>query len=689
MNPPPPTATPAPAPRPLRRSIWLAGGALALATLAVYSGTFYVPFVFDDPSSVLTNASLRQLWPPWTALSPPPLVTVSGRPVVNFTLALNHALGGTSPAGYHAVNLAIHILAGLVFFGLVRRTLHRPPLAARFGSSALPLALAAAALWSLHPLQTESVTYVVQRVESLMGLWYLLTLYAFVRAVDVAPGPDAGPPHRRTAWLVVSVAASLLGMGSKEVMVSAPLLVLLYDRTFVAGSFRTAWKNRARYYAALAATWLLLGGLVLGTGGRGGTAGLNTDLSVWTYALTQLHAVALYLKLAFWPYPLVFDYGTDVVRHFADIVAPGLLVAALAGGIVWALWRRPALGFLGAWGFAILAPTSSIVPIATQTVAEHRMYLPLAAIVLAALLVGQAWIGRVAWVAALSMAFLFGGLTWTRNRIYHDELTLWTDTVAKRPGNARAHYNLAETLARTGQGPAAIEHYQDALRLDPNYAEAYNNLGVLLRQTGRGADARECFERSVRIDAGNPISRYNLGDALTREGSLKEAVAQFRAALELQPGHFEALNDLGGALLALGRDAEAVLALEHALRLRPEFAEAHSNLGLALLRQDRLPEAEEHFVAVLRTAPRDATAHSNLGYLALRASRMPEAVAHYRLVAQERPAEPESHFNLGIACLRAGLPAEATTALEAALRLRPDYPEARQQLARLRGAPLR
>jgi Flp pilus assembly protein TadD len=522
-----------------------------------------------------------------------------------------------------------------------------------------------------------------------MGLCYLLTLYAFVRAVDETGEPGAAPRSGRAGWLAVSVAACLLGMGSKEVMVSAPLLVLLYDRTFVAGSFRAAWQPRARYYAALAGTWLLLGGLVLGTSSRGGTAGLDTDLSAWTYALTQLHAVALYLKLAVWPYPLVFDYGTDVVRLVADVVAPGLLVAGLAAGAGWALWRRPALGFLGAWFFAILAPTSSVLPVATQTMAEHRMYLPLAAVVLAVLLASHVWIGRTASFAALAIALLFGGLAWERNRTYNDELTLWADTVAKRPGNARAHYNLAETLARAARLPAAIEQYQDALRLDPNYAEAYNNLGVLLRQTGRAADARECFERSARVDPGNPVSRYNLGDALAREGRLDEAVVQFHAAVKLQPDHFAALNDLGGALLALGRDVDAIRAIEDALRLRPEFAEAHGNLGLALLRQNRLPEAEGHFAAVLRTAPRDATAHSNLGYLALRAGRTAEAVTHYRIVAQERPTEPESHFNLGVACLRAGLQSEATSAWETALRLRPGYPEASQQLARLRGAPLR
>jgi tetratricopeptide (TPR) repeat protein len=679
------------APRPSH--LWLAGGGLALATVAAYSHTFAVPFVFDDTSSILANPSLDHFGSAW---SPPPLLTVSGRPLVNVTLALNRAVSGVSPWSYHALNLLIHLGAGLTLFGVLRRLLLRPPLAARFGAAAWPAAATVAALWLLHPLQTESVTYVIQRVESLMGLCYFFTLYAFLRATEgetfgrsaatTSPGASrpTSPARRRLGWLAASVVACLAGMASKEVMVSAPLLVLLADRTFVAGSFRAAWQRRTRYYVALAATWLLLAGLIFGTRSRGGTAGFDTDLSPWTYALTQLHALTVYLKLSFWPHPLVFDYGTDVVKYAADVTLPGFLVAALVAGTGWALWRRPVLGFAGAWFFAILAPSSSVIPVATQTMAEHRMYLPLVA-VLAALILGlYARLGRSVVVGGLVLAAIFAGLTWQRNQIYRDELALWTDTVARRPGNARAHYNLAETLARAQRVDEAIAQYQAALERDPNYPEAYNNLGVLLRQTNRPADALACFERASRIDPGDPISRYNYADALARAGRLDEAVAQFRAALDLRPDHLETLNDFGGVLLALNRPPEAIALFERALRVRPGFADAHGNLGLALLQSGRTAEAAEQFTAVLRTLPRDASAHSNLGYLALQAGRAAEAVEHYRVVAQERPTEPESHYNLAIALLRAGQRMEAITALEAALRLRPDYAAARQQLGALR-----
>jgi hypothetical protein len=175
-----------------------------------------------------------------------------------------------------------------------------------FGRDALPLALAVALLWTLHPLQTEAVTYVIQRVESLMGLCYLLTLYCLIRSVD-SPRP--------ALWQGCMVTACLLGMATKEVMATAPLLGLLYDRTFLAGSFREAWQRRRWWYVGLAATWLPLACLVAGTGGnRGGTSGFNVGVAPWAYWLTQFQAVAHYLKLSVWPHPLVFEYGTFWVR---------------------------------------------------------------------------------------------------------------------------------------------------------------------------------------------------------------------------------------------------------------------------------------------------------------------------------------------------------------------------------------
>ena len=283
------------------RSTGLAGVAIVLAALVAYYNSFSGPFIYDDVVSITENPTIRHLWPVGRVLSPPAHLPVTGRPLLNLSLALNYALSGNAVWSYHALNLLIHILAGLTLFGLVRRTLLRqgnggqalqqPVLSKQFGEASMPLAFAVALLWVVHPLQTECVTYVTQRAESLMGLLYLLTLYCFVRGAESARTlnaerrtPNAESPttnyelptterrrlsdYSSSLWMLASVGACLLGMASKEVMVSAPLMVLLYDRTFVAGSFRAAWQNHWRLYLGLAVSWLLLGFLVASTGGN-------------------------------------------------------------------------------------------------------------------------------------------------------------------------------------------------------------------------------------------------------------------------------------------------------------------------------------------------------------------------------------------------------------------------------------
>mgnify|MGYP001599237801 CR=1 FL=1 len=229
----------------------LAGLVIAVAALAAYANTFHAPLTFDDIPSITDNPSILQVWPPGKALSPPGGwgFSVSGRPLLNYSLAVNYAISGFEVWSYHVLNLLIHILAGLTLYGLVWRTLRRPPLADRFGSQARSLALVIAGVWTLHPLQTEAVTYIIQRAESLMGLFFLLTLYGFVRSVD-SPRP--------ARWRVVAVAACLLGVGTKEITALAPVLVFLYDRTFVSGSFAGAWRKHRGRYLSLVATWLPL-----------------------------------------------------------------------------------------------------------------------------------------------------------------------------------------------------------------------------------------------------------------------------------------------------------------------------------------------------------------------------------------------------------------------------------------------
>ena len=586
------------------RHLALAVTLIVLATLAAYANSFSGALVYDDRASITENESIRHLWPLGPVLSPPAESGTGGRPFANLTFALSYALSGLQPWGHHLLNVLTHTLAALTLFGVVRRTLLQPALRTRFGADALPLAAAIAALWAVHPLGTQVVTYLSQRTESLMALCYLLTLYCFIRGATARPG----------LWHPLAVAACLLGVLSKEVIATAPLLVLLYDRTFVAGSFAGALRARWKLYAALAATWLPLAFLLIGVRDRG--VGYGLGIPWFDYALTECRAVLLYLKLGVWPYPLIFDRGIDLVKTTASAAPFALGLAALLGATVWALRLRPVLGFAGAWFFLILAPTSSVVPVIQQPVAENRPYLPLAAVVSLGVLLLHTRTGRRATlVVCAAVAAVCVVATARRNRDFASEISLWSDTVEKMPRNARAHYNLGVPLDFAGRRPEAIARYKAAIALDPAYASAHANLGNALTEEGRPADAIPHLATAVRLQPTHANAHYNYGNALLHTARPGDAIGHYQASLRLDPLQPKARNNLGIALLQTNRALDAITEFERAIALKPDFADPLNNLAVALSQLGRLPEAIAACEAALRIKPDYADARDNLGRL--------------------------------------------------------------------------
>ncbi len=653
--------------------IVLAGFTVILAALATYQNSFSGPLIFDDLLAITYNPTIKHLG---TALSPPSYLTTGGRPVLNLSFAINHALGGMNVWGYHAFNLGIHTLAGLALFGIARRTLSRPVVPKRLSQAALPLALAVAVIWVVHPLQTESVTYISQRAEALMGLFYLFTLYFFVR------GADSSTPVR---WQILSVLSCLLGVLSKEIIVTAPVMVLLYDRSFVAGSFREALVRRWRYYLGLAGAWLLLGFLMRNLHER--NVSFSQGVQWWDYAMTSCRSFSQYLKLAVWPDPLVLDYGPAVVRRAMEIVPHVLFLAALLLGTVIALRRWPLVGFACAWFFVILSPTTSFVPVVLQPFGEHRMYLPLAGLVGLGVCGLYSLLGRRSLILFTAMAMGLGWLSAQRNEIYRTPLSIWSDTVAKSPENARARFNLGNALFYIpGRSADAITEFETALRLDPNNADAHKNLGCVFGNTpGRLPDAIAHFEAAIRIKPDYAEAHHNLGLALVRSsGQLTKAIAHLQVAIRINPEYADAHRDLGNVLVnILGRIPEAIGHYQTAIRSRPDFSEAHNDLGNALMRiPGRLPDAIAAYQAAVRIRPGDAEMHNNLGAaLSGIPERLPEAIAEYEASLRINPNDAEVRNNLGRALGNTeGRMSDAIVHFQAALRINPGYAEAHQNL---------
>lgn len=654
---------------------WLLAGILLLAGVLAYSNTLTVPLLLDDTVSIVENPSIRRLWPLSTVLSPPATAGVGGRPLSNLSFALNFAAGGLGVRGYHLVNLAIHLAAGLALFGLVRRTLQLPtPAPGRSSDAATSVAFTAALLWLLHPLQTESVTYISQRTESLAALFYLLTLYAFVRASQ-----EAGRP-----WFLLAPLACACGMATKEIMVTAPVVVLLFDRTFVGGSFRAAWSARKRIHLSLASTWILLLFLLVDVQQRG--VGYLA-ITGWQYALTSCQSLLVYLRLAVWPAPLVFDYGTDFVRSWSQGWPAAAGITLLLGGTIFGLWRAPKLGFLGTWIFVLLAPTTSFVPVAGQPLAEHRMYLPLAAVIVGAALAAHRWLRRGAFPVLLALGAFLLVATYNRNRDYRDAITLWTDTLAKRPLNARAHAALGASLIERGQLVPGIAALERSVQLDPASGEARNNLATALTDVNRTPEALGHFAAALRLRPGIASTHYNFGNALLSVGRTSEAIAQQEQALILLPEFPLARCALAQAQLAAGRLDPAIANFRAALRGQPDLVPAHFGLANALAQASRGTEAIPHYEATLRAVPNAVDALYFLGNALLAANRPADAAQRYSTALQLKPDFAEAHHYLAKALAQLGRTAEAIAHYEAALQLRPDFTASRANLEALRKAP--
>jgi Flp pilus assembly protein TadD len=645
------------------------------------------------------NPTIRHLWPAWIPLSPPAGIAVSGRPLLNLSFALCYGLGGEAPWPYHAFNLSVHILAALVLFGVLRRTLALIPARAREGADgetgpgrATGLAFAIALLWTVHPLQTATVTYISQRSEGMMGLFYLLTLYCFIRYADPAPqssatrqvegGLRARPLGSRAlslgnplVWAALSVGACLLGMATKQTMVTAPVLVFLYDRTFVSLSFREAWKRHRGLHLALASTWALLAPALTGLRDLG--IGSDLGLSRWTYGFLECKVVLQYLWLSVWPHPLCLDYGPPVNVHAGDFIPWLCLLLPLLAAVGVALVRHPALGFAGAWFVLILAPTSSLIPVSLQPMAENRAYLPLAAVLCVGVVGLDFLLGSLRRTLACvgAAALLCAALTIARNTDYATEAGIWRDTVAKQPGNTRARYNLGTVLLKEGCGPEAILQLGEAVRLSPFYPEAHANLGLALADAGRFTEALAEYRQALRLKPDAAGVHNNLGISLVRLGRTPEAIPEFEAALRLDPSHADACGNLATALFESGRIAEAAARFQEAVGLRPTSAGLRNRLGVALAETGRLPEAIAQFEEAARLSPRSVQSHVNLGSALANENRFEEAAVQFEEAVRIDPRSADTHLQLGMALRALGRTDDAQAQFEIASRLRDGAPQ--------------
>ncbi len=433
-----------------------------------------------------------------------------------------------------------------------------------------------ALVWAVHPLHTMCVTYIVQRAESLMGLCYLATLYCVIRS------------NESWRWGIGAILACLAGMGAKEAMATAPVVVLLYDVLFLTGSFREAMRRRAWVYVGLMACWIPLGFLVA-SAPRSESAGVSlATISVWEYLRTQPEVILHYLRLVVWPSPLVLDYEWPVATQWWEIVLPGTVIVGMLGATVVGVMRRRAWSMAGVWLFGVLAVSSSVVPIVIVA-SEHRMYLPSAAVIALIVLAGDAVLSKarsIPWqtrpLVLTAVVLSLGGATIARNRDYHSAIGMWKDVISKRPDNPRAHNNLGAALEGIGELQQALPHLEQAVHLIPSFADARYNLGSVLGKLGRIDDAMVQLTECLRLRPREERAHYNLGYAYQLKNHYRDAIGHYRAALEIKPSYTLARSNLGVALAFTGMPSDAIMELRTALKHDPDHVASLNTLAWLL-----------------------------------------------------------------------------------------------------------
>ena len=694
----------------------LAAITLVLAAIgAAYSNSLHGEFVFDDVGRIWDDQTIRSAWPPW------PVFGVTNRPFAHYTMALNYAAHGYEVFGFHLVNLAIHALAALTVFGIIRRSWSwLQPQPERAGQG-LTLGFMVALIWGVHPLNTQAVSYIVQRYESLMALAYLLTLYSFIRAQQSA----------RISWLWygLSLLCCAFGMGCKEVMVTAPVLVLWYDRAIVAHSWREIVQRRWFYYLLLASTWGVLAWAMLQFSGDYEHGSLiNVEgLTPFTYLTNQSAVLLHYLRLSFWPTGQCAYYHWPVEYSLLKLLPYLAITGSLFVLSLWLSVRRPALGLVAMSFFIVLAPTSSIVPIVDLSF-EHRMYLPLVAVVILACLAWMKVWGmleerasasmqrRIGWLCVVVAAAALGMATFERNKIYASGRAFWEDTHSKAmhhygswlgmgtkyaedkefdkaeeyfqqamsmaPNNARVKAVYAGLLISRHDYEKAAELLNLATDLDPSNKDVILNKGILLSHSGQYEEAQEYLEAGIRISPRDEELQTDLIANLCYLRRFDDALATAEANLKARPNSAKATNDVAACWLAQGNAEVAELYCLKAIELEPELPRAHATLAMSLA--DRDPAAAiGHMETACRLEPGSDEFWKALGNLQMQQDPV-KAIEAYQQVLKIRAVDVEVMLRLSMAYDSTGQPEKSIPLLEKALEIKPDLAPVQAYLHSLR-----
>ena len=661
-----------------------------LLSFFTYSNTFHSPFHFDDHANIEDNPRIRVTELSWQEITDVFKSRFSARPVPMLSFAFNYYFGRYDVAGYHLVNTLIHGINAILLCLFFRTTLgllqNPPPHASR-------VAFFAALLWLVHPVQTQSVTYIVQRINSVASLFYILSFVLYVRGRIVQRQRAGTLQYQRGTtrqattflcrllWFTGSGLAGLLAMGSKEVSVTLPFFIFLYEWYFFQD---LSWPWLRRWLPWMLGACIPVLVLLLVHFGFDPLVEFSERYAVWPFTLsqrvmTEFRVVLYYVSLLFYPHPSRLNLDYDFPLSYSLFHPPTTLLSlcVIAGMMALAFWLAKSerlLSFCILWFFGNLVIESSVIPL--DLVFEHRLYLPS---MLLSLLVVEGVYRHIrpkelATGLLCLAAVVMSVWTYQRNEVWRDEGSLWSDTVKKSTNKARPHNNLGEAFVKEDRLDQAMVHFRKALEIEPDNATVHNNLGELLCREGRLEEGVSHFRQALRIRPGFATAHRNLGNVFQKYGKTEEAVVEYRKALRIKPYYAKVRasvhNNLGLALANQDKLEEAIIHFHDALRIEPDYETAHNNLGNVLLRQGKTEEAIAHFRDALRIRADFADAHFNLGNALFQQQDLEAAITHYQEALRIRPNFADAHFNLGLALRKQGNPEEAQKHYQEAVRIR-------------------
>lgn len=692
---------------------------LVACSVAIYANSLSVPFTFDDMPDIRDNAHIRitSLTPQalWDAgfKSPAP-----ARFVANISLAINYYVHGYQVAGYHIVNIAVHALAGIFWFLLLRLTFTTPALAGSVAHGDW-LALAAALVWLVNPIQTQSVTYIVQRMNAMAAMFYLLALYLYARGrlgqlktagsrfkppndkapVPLAPqGQNPAGQNRQPStvncqpfwYFIASAISGLLALGCKQNAATLPLVMAAYEWYFFQNLDRTWLKDKLK--------WLGLIGVVFGLLALVFVASNPVHLDDLTdYArgqftlgqrlLTQLRVVLYYAGLFVYPHPsrLTLDYQYRLSESLIDppsTLVAGAAIAALMVLAVIGAKRYRLLSFGIAWYFVHLAIESSVIPLAL--VFEHRAYLPTMGLSLIIVVLGQRLI-RSRWALAPLALGLVVCCVWTvqRNRLWQDPVAFWQDNIAKAPDKWRPYSNLGRILFDRGDYQGALTQYAKAAQRWPEGASPHFNWGVCALHLDRLDEAIAHLGQAVAIDPNYRKAHEKLGEAMVKAGRFDRAVDHFKAAARLDPRDPAPHYNMGTLYLQLGLDTAAIARFRQTIALAANHAPAYANMGVALAHLGRLDEAMDAFDRALKIDPNLGQVRNNLEQTRALKRALAQRITELDTALRANPQDVGVLMALAAAYQQSGATGQAMAHYGRSLRVEPELDEALAALAGL------